>query len=150
MISRSTTRSVTCAIAHSTQKPAQPSTQPSRQRPIQLVLGTLLGIITIGSTAQTAAANPLQAIPIVGDLIRATRPAPQLPTDLDIFHDNVQGNHVNICTLTCAPVPGTRPPAPRSAPSPPVSQSAQPTSAQRPASNRPAVTVNMPPLNIPL
>ena len=122
----------------------------------RLVLGILLGLMAVGGTAQAAAANPLQAIPIVGELIRATRPAPQLPTDLDIFHDNVQGNHINVCTLTCGPIPGARPPAPpappvsQGVPRPPQPQSAQPTGAPRPSGTRPAVTVNMPPINIPL
>ncbi len=191
-------RSKACAIARSSQ-PVSAQAVSAQTVSTRLLLSTLLGFIAIGGTAQTASANPLQAVPIVGDLIRSTRPAPQLPTNLDIFHDNVQGNHVNVCALTCgpSPIPGARQGAARSSQAQGAARSSQAqgaarssqaqgavrssqaqgaarssqaqgavrppqtqgvpraTSEPRPTSNRsasqrPAVTVNMPPINIPL
>ena len=143
-------------------------------RPTKLLFGTLLGLMALGGTAQKASANPLQALPIVGDIIGATRPAPPLPSELDFFHDNVQGNNVNLCVLTCGPVPSARPPVPQGARPPQgipqarpqgvpqqarpqvqgVPQGARPpqgaAAAPRPSGNSPKVTVNVPPINIPL
>ncbi|MEO0708441.1 MAG: hypothetical protein AAF050_22640 [Cyanobacteria bacterium J06649_5] len=156
-------------------------------RPTQILLGTLLGLIALGGTAQKASANPLRALPIVGDLLGASRPAP-LPSELDFFHDNVQGNTVNLCVLTCGPVPqgvaqGARPPQgipqripqgipqripqgipqripqgiSQGIPQGVVPQGARPpqgvrpaAAAPRPRSSSPNVTVNVPPINIPL
>lgn len=100
----------------SPQSPHQ-SPQNSRtfSRTAQLTLGTVLGLMTLAATAQTASANPLQLLPIVGDLLGSTPKPPPLPSELDIIHDNVQGNNVNLCVLTCnSPTPGARPPAPQS------------------------------------
>ncbi|MEM9090426.1 MAG: hypothetical protein AAGC93_16970 [Cyanobacteria bacterium P01_F01_bin.53] len=163
---------------------SQPISQPI-SRPTKLLFGTLLGLMAFGGTAQKASANPLQALPIVGDLIEATRPAPPLPSELDFFHDNVQGNNVNVCALTCGPLPGAaaaRPPQARpqgipqgipqgARPPQGIPQGARPpqarpqgipqgipqgarppqgaASAPRPG-NQPKVTVNVPPINIPL
>ncbi|MGD1899463.1 MAG: hypothetical protein ACFB16_21275 [Phormidesmis sp.] len=143
-------------------------------RPTRLLLGTLMGLMALGGTAQKAQANPIQAIPIVGDLLSSTRPAP-LPSELDFFHDNVQGNNVNLCVLTCGPVPTARPPAPQGVPqripqgvpqripqgvprSAPqgipqgvrLPQGAPAANAPRPNGSSPNVTVNVPPINIPL
>ena len=140
----------------------------------KLLFGTLLGVMALGSTAQQASANPLQAIPMVGELLGVTnnRPVP-LPDQLDVFTENVNNNNVSVCVLTCTPgsVPGlptgarpsqprpvgARPPVPGQIPPgarPPASvpNGARPTGA-RPAAPRPSspsVNVDLSPINIPL
>lgn len=140
----------------------------------------MVGLVTLASTAPKASANPLQAIPVVSDLIRATQRPPAPPSNVDIFHDNVQGNTVNLCVLTCnTPNPGIPQAMPQRVPQAvpqrmpqgampqrmPQSampqrvpqgavpqrapQGARPTTAA-PRSNRPNVTVDLSPINIPL
>jgi hypothetical protein len=80
-------------ISHSLSRPVSRSTQ--------LLLGTLLGLMTLGAAAQAASANPLQTLPIIGDLIGATRQPPPLPSNLGLLNDNVRNNSFNLCVLTC-------------------------------------------------
>jgi len=138
--------------------------------PTKLLFGTLLGLMTLGASAPQASANPLQAIPIVSDLLGVTnRPAP-LPDQLDVFTDNANNNNVSVCVLTCGSIPGlptgarppqsrpagARPPVPGQIP-PGARPPARPTgvrpSAPRPSAprpNSPNVTVDLSPINIPL
>ncbi len=138
--------------------------------PTKLLFGTLLGLMTLGASAPQASANPLQAIPIVSDLLGVTnRPAP-LPDQLDVFTDSVNNNNVSVCILTCGPgsIPGlptgARPPQPRPVGArPPVPGQIPPgarlpapgqiSSGARPSAPRPSspnVTVDLSPINIPL
>lgn len=144
-------------------------------RSTQLLLGATLGLIAFGSSAPKAAANPLQALPIVGDLLGGRPAPPPMPTELDIFHDNVQGNHVNLCVLTCntpgtpggipqgipsaarALPPGMIPPGaipPGAIPPGAIPPGAIPPGARPPAppqrNSNPNVTLDLSPIRIPL
>ena len=133
-------------------------------RPTQLICSTLLGLMTLGAAAQTASANPLQALPIVGSLLGGNRQSPPLPSNLGLLNDNVRNNNLNMCVLTCntpapsvpgapsagnvgsagLPIPpGARPPAPSQLP-----PGARPPAPLGP-NGRPNATLNLPPIQLP-
>ncbi len=139
---------------------------PKRSHPVpfptQLLLGTLLGFISLGASAQQASANPLQAIPIVSDILGITnRPVP-LPDQLEVFTDSVNNNNVSVCVLTCIPggipggIPGlptgARPPQQRPNGARPPAPGQIPSGARPPAPrpNSPNVSIDLSPINIPL
>lgn len=127
-------------------------------RPTQLIFSALLGLMTLGAAAQTASANPLEALPIVGSLLGANRQAPPLPSSLGLLSDNVRNNNLNMCVLTCntpspgvsgapsagLPIPpGARPPVPSQLP-----PGARPPAPLSP-SGRPNATLSIPPIQLP-
>lgn len=100
----------------------------------KLIFGTLLGLMALGTSAQQASANPLQAIPIIGDLLRTDQPLP-IPTELNAIRDIGQGNTVNFCVTTCNIPPSG---APRQ-----TSQATQQQAARQQTAQQQAARPNM-------
>lgn len=143
------------------------------------MFAAMLGLMTLGATAPKASANPLEIIPIVGDLLGSDQPLP-LPTELDILHDNIQGNSISLCGMHCTPTPGAIPPQAAARPAgipgqippgarPPATQrvsqnmsrtrqpapgqlppGARPPAPQRRSQNRPTIELGVPNFKIPL
>ncbi len=132
----------------------------------RLLLGLLLGTLTLGVSAPQASANPLlEALPggsIINSVLGGqSRQAPLPPPNLDLGSDNVRNNNLNLCVVSCGGalpggvLPSGGPVPPQARPLPPIPQGRPPVPSRGPVSrpaapSSPTPTLVVPPIPIRL
>ncbi|MGF1568404.1 MAG: hypothetical protein ACFCVD_10095 [Nodosilinea sp.] len=123
----------------------------------RLLLGALLGLAALGATPNSASAQipPLDALNTVGNILGLGRPQPPQPRpNMDILSENMHGNSLDICVLTCelppTLIPGGLPSIPSQARPPLPPQARPPVLPQAPAqAPRPqGPTILLPPIQL--
>lgn len=81
----------------------------------RIIIGTLLGAVTMGITSnQAAALTPLDLIKLPLNAVNGESPKPLPNRNIDVFKENVNGNNLNVCV---SPAPCSVPnPTPRVVP----------------------------------
>lgn len=87
----------------------------------RIILGTLLGAVTIGLTSNPAnALTPLDLIKIPLNAVNGDSQKPLPNRNIDVFKENLNGNNLNICVSPAPCSPPNVIPRPRPLPSKPV------------------------------
>jgi hypothetical protein len=118
----------------------------------RLLLGALLGLITLGATPGPADAQipPLDALNAVGSILGLGQQPPRERPNTDILNGNMNNNEFDFCVLTCdlPPnlIPTGLPPIPPQARPPVPPQARPPVPTQAPRNQGP--TILIPPIQL--